>query len=249
MKKDISNKTSIIVCAYDTLRIQRQMTSACLGNIEKYTNRDEYELILIDQRPNPQKALGRTSEPSEAGLDTRHHRFTLDKHIMLNQHIGMSAAMNRGYKESNPDYPYICFMHNDVFVWEGWLPTMRNYLEKGTHQIIMPHQGPTTREEVLESYKEEHIMGNDDAGLTIMSKKTFEKTGGWDERFKAIYMESAFRIRHPEKYYCTKKCLITHIGCGTVYADAKREEQDYKNEANLYNDLRSYNTGKKTNYL
>ena len=33
------NLTSIIVCAYDTLRIQRQITSACLGNIEKFTDK------------------------------------------------------------------------------------------------------------------------------------------------------------------------------------------------------------------
>lgn len=236
-------KTSIIVCAYDTLRIQRQITSACLANIEKYTDVDDYELILIDQMSE------KWDEAKGSNLDTKHNFFRLTKDIKLKKHIGMSAAMNLGYKESNPDYPYIVFMHNDVFVWEGWLPALRSFMVEGKDKIIMPHQGRATREGIKKFRKEEYPRGNDDAGLVMMSKESFKKTGGWDERFKAIYMEAAFRLRLPAKYWCTGKCVITHIGCGTVYADIDREKKGYDEEGGLYNDLRAYGTGKKINYL
>lgn len=227
------NKTSIIVVAYDTLRIQRQITSACIGNIAKYTNRDEYELIFIDQG-------------DMRDLDDRHQHIDIDKWIRI-PHIGLSASMNKGYKESNSEYPYIVFMHNDVFVWEGWLGTLRSFVDKG--RIVMPCQGIMSREKVKQYYKEESPYGYDDAGMVMMSKEDFRKTGGWDERFKAIYQEVPFRSRFKKPFFCTGKCIITHIGCGTVYADDERENKDYAIEGQLSNDLRSYGTGKDINYL
>lgn len=221
----MSKKTSIIVVAYDINRLQRQITSACLGNIEKFTDRNEYELILVDQKP--------VSE-----LDTRHNYFKIDKHIVLDKHIGMSAAMNLGAKKSKGKY--FCFMHNDVLVWEGWLSILRSFLEKDPNGIIMPHQGRTSREEMKKFYKEENPRGNDDAGLVMMSKEIFKQTGGWDERFKAIYQDAAFRLRFsPIKYWCTGKVVITHIGCGTVYALSEEEEKRaYDEETPIYNKIR-----------
>jgi hypothetical protein len=34
----MDKKVSIIVVDYDVIRLQRQITSACLGNIQKYTD-------------------------------------------------------------------------------------------------------------------------------------------------------------------------------------------------------------------
>ena len=219
------NKTSIIVPAYDTIRLQRNITSACLGNIARYTNRNEYELIFIDQEP-----IGKLNE--------KFHFIDIDKFIKLEKHIGSSASMNLGAEKSSPDTEYLCFLHNDVFVWEGWLETLRGFLDREEAKIIMPHQGAYDREAIKQFYEKENPRGNDDAGLVMMSKDTFKKIGGWDERFPSIYMDSAFRNRFPYKFWCTGKCIITHITSGTLYAWSEEDEQKaYDNEGELFNSI------------
>ena len=234
----MDKKVSIIVVDYDVNRLQRQITSACLGNIQKYTDPEDYELILIDQWKDKENRLD--------SLDDKHNAIKIDKYVSM-PNIGSSAAFNLGAKKSVGEY--LVFMHNDVFVWEGWLRTLLGEIEGKEDVVIMPHQGHTTREQILQFHKEPGA-GNDDAGLIMMSRKTFNKTGGWDERFKAIYQDVPFRSRFPKGFICTNKCLITHIGCGTVYAIPEDEENKaYEIEGNLYNDWRSNNTGKNINYL
>lgn len=223
----MDKKVSIIVVDYDVIRLQRQITSACLGNIQKYTDPEDYELILIDQWRDRENRLD--------GLDNKHQCISIDKYISI-PHIGLSAAYNLGAKESTGEY--LVFMHNDVFVWEGWLRTLLSEIE-GTEMVIMPGQGVINREMILSFYKEAG-KGHDDAGMFMMSRKAYEKTGGWDERFKAIYQDVPFRSKFPKGFRCTNKCIITHLGCGTVYALTDDEENKaYEVEGNLYNKLRS----------
>jgi len=221
------NKTSIIVPSYDTIRLQRWITSACIGNISRYTNEDEYELIFVDQQP-----------PGGSGdLNQRFHNIKIiDKWLKPIGNLGCSAAMNLGAKEANLDMAYLCFMHNDVLVWEGWLEGLRSIIEEGIAKIVMPHQGADTREAILKYRSQEWPKGNDDAGLILMTKEMFDKSGGWDERFKTIYMDMMFRRRFPEPYYTTSKCVITHITCGTLWAWTQEEEQTaYNEESKFFN--------------
>jgi len=190
------------------------MTYACLGNIAKYTDDEDYELIVVDQ--------GKMVELSDRYHTTNH----VDKHLIVGD-VGMSQAMNIGAKEATGEY--ICFMHNDVFVWEGWLPTLRGFLEnpKYDYKVVMPHQGRTTREMMKQFEVEENPRGNDDAGLMIMRKSDFEATGGWNERFPNIYQELAFRQKFNGPVCYTAKCVITHI-CGmTVWSDEERRQKNY----------------------
>jgi GT2 family glycosyltransferase len=206
--------TSIIVAPFDNQVIVRRMTYACLGNIAKYTDDEDYELIVVDQG-------------SMTNIhDVYHMTDHVDKHLVVGD-VGMSQAMNIGAKEATGKY--ICFMHNDVFVWEGWLRTMVGFLEnpKYKYRIVMPHQGRTTREMMKKFEKEENPRGNDDAGLILMSKEDFDKTGGWDERFPNIYQDLAFRRRLIGPVCYTAKCVITHI-CGmTVWADEEIRKKNY----------------------
>lgn len=228
------DKTSIIMTALNSSGIQVNITSAALGNISKYTDREDYELILVDQKAKESNNI--------LDLNHRHNHIDIDKHLKIDD-IGMSAAMNLGYKNSNPDYPYICFIHNDVFVWEGWLSTLRNFLEKDNNMILMPIQGPFARENVKQTYLEVEPRGNDDAGMVMMSKETFKKTGGWDERFRSVYQDGAFRLRFPRGYFPTGKVIITHIGSINMYTP----EQDGE-EAVIWEKLRA-GEGKGINYL
>ena len=224
--------TSIIVTASDITRVQRQITSACLGNINKFTDREDYELILVDQSMS-------------GDLDDRHNVIDID-HWLKMEPVGQSRAMNLGYKASKGHY--LCFIHNDVFVNEGWLPILKGIFEK-MKAPVTPMQGRIPREAIKLASSEDSNSANDDAGLWFMTREMFEKTGGWDERFKLAYQDAVFRLRFPVRYVCTNQCVITHIGAVTMYADEKREEESYTEEGPLYNDLINNGTGKAINYL
>ena len=221
----MTNKTSIIIAPFDNHVILRRMTRACLGNIAKYTDDEDYELIVVDQ--------GSITELQDRYHTTEH----VDKHIIAGD-IGMSQAMNLGAKEATGKY--ICFMHNDVFVPEGWLTTMRGFLEnpKYNYRVVMPHQGKTTRQMMKEFEKKDNPRGNDDAGLMLMYKEDFDKTGGWNERFPNIYQDLAFRQKLVPPTCYTAKCVITHL-CGmTVLSDEERRIKNYAIENARDNELR-----------
>ena len=104
----LPKKTSIIMVAYDGDRTQRYITSASLGNIQMYTDREDYEMILVDNEPNRAGAL-----------NEKYQLFYLDHHIKEDKNIGVSASRNLGAKIADPNSEYFCFIDNDVFVWEG----------------------------------------------------------------------------------------------------------------------------------
>lgn len=195
--------TSIIVVAYDKSHIRRQITSACLGNIEKYTDSKDYELILIDQKPCELFS----EERDRFGTAANFHFSIIDKYIVLKKHIGYSAANNLGAQRTKGEY--LCFIHNDVFVPENWLPKLRYYLD--TFDIVAPHQGPTSYEEMKNLKK-----GHYDAGLLLITRKAFDKTKGWDKDFKVIYPGYTFVNSCQNKYGLNFQCIpdvtITHLG-------------------------------------
>ena len=87
---------------------------------------------------------------------------------------------------------------------------------------MWPHQCQTTRQFVKDSYKPGSTdQGNDDAGLILITREAFEKTGGWDERFFSVYHESAFRRKMSIanlKVKCTNRVIITHLNGSTTFS-------------------------------
>lgn len=202
--------TSIIMVAFDKTDKDRQITAACLGNIEKYTDPNEYELILIDQEP-----IG-TFEPERDRLPSGQFHFsTIDKYIVLDKNIGLSAANNLGASKAIGEY--ICFIHNDVFVPPNWLPRLKYLLDNGAGGIIAPHQGIADYEFYKWSslpIEEVSKKGNYDAGLLLMTMEDFNKSGKWDEDFWAVYPGHVFvdyRWRSAG-LHCTAGVTITHLG-------------------------------------
>lgn len=203
-------KTSIIMVAFDKDYIHRHITSTALGNIQMFTDREDYEMILVD------------NEPTRGGdLNRKYQLFYLDHHIVIDKDIGVSASRNIGAKTADPKSEYLCFIDNDVFVWEGWLPKLRAYLESGEWDAIWPHQCMTTREFVKNSYDpNSNDQGNDDAGLILITRDAFEKTGGWDERFFSVYHDLAFRRRMSAaeiRVRATNRVIVTHLNGATTF--------------------------------
>ena len=226
--------TSIIMTSYDHTILLRKITSASLGSISKHTDPDDYELILVDNANN------------NIGLNTREHFIKIDKHIKNPENLGCSRGNNQGVEASDPTTKYLCFIHNDVFVSNNWLPRLRKYLEDGRWDIVYPHQGPTPRDMFVKWENmsfEERILerGTDDGGLILMTREAYNKTGGWDERFKYLWHDFAFR------YQCAKaklketkfvaEAVITHIGGAVMVQDEKILDDAYKQESEIVNEL------------
>ena len=179
------------------------MTMTSIDCITKYTSPDEYELIVVDPEP---------SEPIRDDYKT----LKIDKHLQPNPDPGYTACMNLGAKEAKGDY--LVFIQNDVFVHEGWLPGLRQYLESGNWDMVFPDQVPRTREFVLESYKRdpfepESLKGSRDEGLLIITREMFEKMGGYNEELSLLQARD-FYDRFSSaggRWTDTNKVLITHI--------------------------------------
>ncbi len=209
------DKTSIIMASYDTTKTHRYVTSAALGNIQKFTDRDQYELIFVDANPSTKELM-----------NYKYHKIDIDKYIDLEVDPGISACRNIGAKEANPEYKYICFIDNDIFVNEGWLDTLIKVMNKHNVRYIRPNQGQTSRELIKQSYLEEG-PGQDDAGLILMTREAFNESGGWDERFGSVYHDLGFRRRlgqHNIQGISTNQTVMTHISGITTFDSPKFDD-------------------------
>jgi len=226
-------KTTIIVCARDTLRVQRRVTMVALGNIQKYTDTDDYELILIDAG-------------THTYIDNKYDCIDIKKHIILEEDIGVSASMNMGVEISSSDYPYVCFMHNDVFVSEGWLGNLIKHFSEDDRSpdVIMPSQGYMTRQDVLDSYSGARKNFDSDAGMMLMSKESFEKVGKWDERFKSVFQDYIMRRRIAKANLVSivsPNVIITHVGYVTLGGDEDRFMEDRLKEGIIIDEINKEN--------
>ena len=213
--------------SYDRTPVHRNITSAALGNINMYTDKEDYELILIENEP-----LG--------ALNQKYQLFTLDHYIIKDKDIGISASRNLGAKLADKKSEYFCFIDNDVFVWEGWLPKLRSYIESGEWDAMWPHQCSTTREFVKKSYElDSDDAGNDDAGLILITREAFKRTGGWDKRFFSVYHELMFRKRMSNanvRIRCTNRVIITHLNGATTF-NSDGFDKKYKKEGDLVQNI------------
>src|SRR5437762_1881004 len=131
--------TSIIMTCKIRNKTEAHMSMTSIDCVGKYTNPDEYELIVTDPSPKP------------FAIRDDYQLLKIDKHLEPEPDPGYTACMNLGAKEAKGDY--LVFLQNDVFVQEGWLPGLRQYLETGKWDVVFPDQTPRNREYVLDSYK------------------------------------------------------------------------------------------------
>jgi len=219
------DRTTIVMCAFDEEHWQRSITCKALECIRKFTDTEEYELILVDTGPSLDQNIP-------------YYRWDIikpDKWLKPGD-IGFSAAMNLGVKESSPDTKYVVSMHNDVFVQEGWLPKLRKFLEEGRCEVIYPDQIARTRENMKKIYAGKQPQGYDESGLQMMSKENYIKCGGWDEDFKSVYQDAAFISKKNNanlRMYCTTDTIITHLGSVTYAKYGENKNIHKSNEAKI----------------
>ena len=195
-----------------------QMTMAAVANVTRYTDPEEYEFILMSD-----------SEKFKVRDDFK--CLKIDKYIRT-QGEGYTKSMNHGASEASGDY--LVFMQNDVFVHEGWLPSLKHYLEHGLAECIFPDQMPRPRRFVKESYdmgyQEAMKFGSRDAGLFMITREAFSRCGGWDEDL-SLLAERDFYERLGKahvNYKDTCKVMITHIMAATNFSRLHENPKEYE---------------------
>lgn len=224
---------SIIVSCFNNSKTACHMSMLCLDHIRKFTDLP-YQLIVID--PIPKEPI--RDDYQTLGLDASN---TI--HLKLDSDPGYTRGMNLG--ASKADGEVLVFIQNDVFVREGWLPDLLFYIDKG-YDVVFPDQVPRTREYVLETYKRkfddpESMKGGRDAGLLMITKEAFDKTGGWNEEL-GILCDRDFYDRIYKaglSWTDTNKVLITHIMAATnrqlLDDDPKEYDKRMRKDAKILN--------------
>lgn len=226
MKK---GKVSIIYCLYDFTRTLRHMSMASLSNIRRFTD-EPYELVLIDNAAHIDGVeIHHTLRDDYGALRLNDMKIQVND----NDH-GYYKSLNEGARLATGDY--LCFIQPDVFVHEGWLDGLTYYLDHDLADVVWPDQIPNTRQWIKESYERSHEdsmgIGAREAGCVIMTRKAYDKAGGWDERLFNEYGEAAMWARLDKagaRSMVTNKSLITHITAGTRYT-MRDEHPDIHNE-------------------
>lgn len=233
--------TSIIFLAYDLTQTNRLITQAALQNIIKYTDEEDYELIFIDVIPVGAESLIFNGYYVDEfyKLGKRADRKWIKRYCSQTTDPGQYACYNLGAKEAKGDY--LCFFQNDVFVWEGWLKNMKYYLDQKLADVVYPDQQAKSREFVKASYKfpinsKEALQGARDAGMILMTKEGFKKTGGWNEKIKIHYGEKDFFTRISKaglKDIVTCKTMITHLEHAAGWTRVDLEKENYDNDSTI----------------
>lgn len=171
-------KFSIILNAYDTDKAQRHMTIACIGDIVRFTDGD-YELIVVDNEPQwPIR--------DDYKVFPKYTTIVLDPKgtVYESYNIGAAAATTG----------QLFFIQNDVFVHERTLNKLSVYLAEW--DIVFPQQIELSREDTLKVMNtpdgQPTEIGWRDAGLIGITREAFDKSGGWDGRFRNLLGEAAF---------------------------------------------------------
>lgn len=222
-------KTSIIVTAYIQSRYQAHMTMTCIGNVTKFTDTEDYELILM-------------SDSEKFPVRDDYKVLKIDQYIKT-EGESYTQAMNHGAREATGDI--LVFLQNDVFVHEDWLRSLKHYIKQG-FEVVYPDQVPRDRNYVLESYKRdfddpEAMKGGRDAGLMMITRDAFEKVGGWNEDLTLLAERDMYERLGAigVNWTDTNKVLITHIMAATNLdrLDEKPEEYDkmMTKDANILN--------------
>lgn len=207
---------SIILNAYDTDKAQRHMTIACIGEIVRFTDQP-YELIVVDNEP-------------QWAIRDDYKVFPEYQTVVLDPKLTVYGSYNVGADKAHSDK--LMFIQSDVFVHERTLNKLSRYLDDW--DMCFPQQIELSREDSLKVQNTPDgvlaDIGFRDAGLLAITREAFDKSGGWDARFKNLLGEKAFFQRCDDAgvaWTDRTNAMITHIKAGN---NLKKPEDLYADE-------------------
>lgn len=208
------------------------MDMAAVAAIRKFTD-PGFEIIIID--------------------NCQIHRFRDDYGVLAPYTLVENSENKTVYESYNQGAElakgeYLVFTQSDVFVNERAINKLVRYLEK--FDVAYPQQIEHTREEIKHLYNtpdgEQTDFGYRDAGMLAITRKAFDKTGGWDGRFRNLLGEAAFYEKIDKAgltWTANTNAIITHIMAGN---NLSKEDKLY-NEEMAYDSelLKDYDYGKR----
>ena len=223
---------SIILNSYAPTKSIRHSEMAAVAAIRKFTD-PPYEIIIID--------------------NCQVHRFRDDYGVLApytlienKRNRTCYASYNQGAKLAKGEY--LVFTQSDVFVNEGTINKLVKYL--GKYDVAYPQQVELSREQVQAIYDtpdgEQTVTGYRDAGMLAITRKAFDRTGGWDGRFRNLLGDAAFYERIDKvglTWTAQTNAIITHIMAGNNLSksgDIYNEEMEHDAEL-----LKEYSYGQK----
>lgn len=219
-------KVSIICTAYNQTAVSAHITMACLANITKYTDPEDYELILIEDIP-------KFPVRDDYGV------LKIDNHIVLNEYTNYTVKMNLAAKEAKGKY--LCFIQNDVFVWEGWLNAFFYYFDNNLSECMIPDQFPRTRAYIKTArsmtYEQGLGRGHKEDCMYFMTAAVFKRIGGWNEDLRALIQDDFYRrcTEANVRVDSTNKVQVTHITLATHYQDMAEFDKKLHHDTQILN--------------
>lgn len=220
--------TSIIMTAYIQEPWQAHMTMATLANITRYTDPNDYELILV-------------SDSEKFPVRDDYHVLKIDRYERTNK-LSYTKSLNYGAKLARGEY--LCFIQNDVFVWREWLDDLKEYVLRNIADCVIPDQVPRSYDDV-EKIKmldyEEAMYGSRDEGLLFITKEGFRRTGGFNESLTMLQARDFYERMNNNgvRQIDTCKVMISHIMAATnlnrLYKDPKEYDMMMKSDALILN--------------
>ena len=109
----MNRKTSIIIITYNNL----SLTKKCLSSIKRYTPKDTYELIVIDNNSQDKTKEYLQKEASSSNM----------KVLFNKENVGFPKACNQGIKLASKKND-ILLLNNDTIVTYNWLTNLQKCL-------------------------------------------------------------------------------------------------------------------------
>jgi len=211
-------KVSIIIPSYVADNENCQHLIKCLNALEENTNRDLYELIIVDNGSN-------------FGVDEM--KKSADIYKRYEEPLGYTKAVNIGLKLANTDL--LCVLNNDLFVPKGWLDKMLEDMERTGFDAIMPMdvKGEVYKTQAEDGkYYENWVWG----ALWIIKRKVYDKVGEMDEELNWRFSDQDYWIKIKSagfKLGRTGNVIVEHILGATYEKMGKLGSEDESREANI----------------
>jgi GT2 family glycosyltransferase len=219
---------SIILNSYSPLKSQRHMDMAAVAAIRKFTD-IEHEIIIID--------------------NCQVHRFRDDYGVLAPYTLVENKKNKTVYESYNQGaklakYDKLIFTQSDVFVNERTIDKLAVYLDE--FDVAYPQQVELSREQVKAIYDtpdgKSTSTGYRDAGMLAITREAFDKTGGWDGRFRNLLGEAAFYEKIDNaglSWTAQTNCIITHIMAGNnLTKDGELYNEEMAFDAELLKDYK-----------
>jgi GT2 family glycosyltransferase len=215
---------SVILNRWDTTKVSAHMSMACLGAIRKFTD-EPYEIIVVNNT-------------SDHGIRDEYHVLQPFKEITIPL-TNVYDSYNIGAKHATTDK--LMFIQNDVYVHERTLNKLAVYLEKW--DVAFPQQIPISRKDVKSIHKIKNgfpaHIGQRDAGLLAITREAFEKSGGWDDRYKNLLGEAGFYHRLDQaglSWTDHTNAFITHImAASNLSKDSELYNREMEHDSEILN--------------